>query len=70
MLVKSAAHEKFLGEGWEDSPAKHGIVKYPPSDEQLAQMSGELETDWENMDEHEHVEHEAPVRKGRQKKQE
>ncbi len=40
-LVKSEAHLKALGEGWEDSPAKHGNHTYPPTEEQLAAMAEE-----------------------------
>jgi hypothetical protein len=35
-LVGSEVEEKYLGELWKDSPADHGVVTHPHSDEYLA----------------------------------
>ncbi len=64
-LVKSEAHEKALGEGWEDSPEKHGVVTHPHSDEFLAMKESE-EFECEEAEEGE--EHEVPAEKPKKPK--
>lgn len=53
-MVKSPAEEKFLNAEWKDSPADHGTVTYPPTEEHLAMlesMSGEDMVDGQEFEE-------------------
>lgn len=78
VICRSLDHEKFLGEEWKDSPAKHGNIAYPPSSEDLARMEMGLDENYQAYldgggDEREEVEAESQAdvpRRGRPKKQE
>lgn len=52
VLIKSQAHEDALMKqgGWEDSPAKHGVVTHPHSEEYLAHEAGEIDDKFEGVD--------------------
>lgn len=62
-LVKSLAHLKSLGAGWEDSPAKHGVITHPLSPEQQAMADGKMD----ESDFYEDEEEEEAPKKGKQK---
>ena len=68
-LVKSEREEKFLGDGWAESPADHGFIKYEHSEEYLAMQAAGDEFDDDFDHESEREVEPVKARRGRPKKE-